>query len=241
MSLGFFVTAHKELKATEEILKNIRLHHPSDPIFLVSDGGYDFQKLFENLEISNVYFKMDEDSLSSTFQVTDKNFRQKEQQQAIHTAINCFLERITEAISIMKVTSLVVADPDTKFRRNLEYLTGRPLIGSLVNTHLPTGVNSILLEFGGVEIKGFGANPAIFRVDKFEDGLKRIESVKTEFFTRLSNEFYAVYAYDLLIPIVFSMAGEQEEYNREIVECRRNRFWRFSSKAIVHQYRRYYD
>jgi hypothetical protein len=240
MSLGFFVTAHKEVRAVEELLRNIRYFHPQSPIYLVSDGGFDFQEIILKLGISNLHFRLDQDSLSSTFQVTDKNFRQKEQQQVIQTAINCFLERITEAISIMKVTSMVVADPDTKFRRNLEYLTGRPLIGSLVNTHLPPSVNIVLSEFGGVEIRNFGANPAIFRVDKFEVGLKRIESVKKEFFTRLANEFYAIYAYDLLIPIIFSMAGEREEFNPEIVECRRNRFWRFSRKAIVHQFRKYY-
>lgn len=240
MSLGFFITAHKEIRATEELLKNIRTHHQSDPIYLISDGGYNFQEIIFKLGIDNVHFSLEKDSLGPTFSVTDKNFTSEESKMAIKNAIDSFLKRMQEAIKLLEVDYMIVLDPDTKFKRNIDFMIGPALLGSLVNSHLPKEFNDTLENFGGLRINKFGANPAIFRTDKFLEGLHEISNFGNQFFEELSNSFYGVYAYDLLIPIVMSMAGELEQFNSEIIECKRNRFWRFSKKSIVHQYRRYY-
>jgi hypothetical protein len=156
-------------------------------------------------------------------------------------AVFSFLERIEDAINTMKVNHIIVMDPDTKIRRNIEFLTGSPLLGSRVNSHLPNEFNLKLESFGGLRIEKFGANPAIFRTDKFLEGLNLINKFGDKFFDELCDIFYGVYAYDLLIPIILSMAGELEQLNHEIIECKRNRFWMFSRKSIIHQYRKYYD
>ena len=241
MSVGFFITAHNEIRATEALLINIRNYHPSDPIYLVSDGGYNFEDLICKIGIKNISFKLGSDSLGPTFKVTDKNFTSEESQISIKNAITSFLNRIEDAIEILNVSNVVVMDPDTKIKKNIEFITGPALLGSLVNSHLPSEFNKKLEQFGGVRIERFGANPAIFRTDKFMEGLNSIRKYGDSFFDDLSSVFYGVYAYDLLIPIVLSMAGESEKLNAEIVECKRNRWWRFSTKSIIHQYRKYYD
>jgi hypothetical protein len=241
MSIGFYITAHNEIRATEALLKNIRDHHPNDPIFLVSDGGHNYENIIRKIGVKNISFRLESDSIGPTFMVTDQNFTLESSQISIKNAIKSFLERMEEAIEILNVSNIVVMDPDTKIKKNIEFITGGGLLGSLVNSHLPEEFNRRLVRFGGLPIKRFGANPAIFRTDKFKEGLNSIRKFGDIFFDELCSAFYGVYAYDLLIPIVLSMAGESEQLNVEIVECKRNRLWRFSRKSIIHQYRRYYD
>ena len=43
------------------------------------------------------------------------------------------------------------------------------------------------------------------------------------------------------MPFFFSLVGEPEVFNSEIIECLRDPLWRFSSHPIVHQWRELYD
>ena len=54
------------------------------------------------------------------------------------------------------------------------------------------------------------------------------------------NEFYAIYAHDVLLPLVFALVGEEETLNLDIVECNRNSNWRNSGHPLVHQYKEFY-
>lgn len=131
-------------------------------------------------------------------------------------------------------------DPDTTIRRKIYLNSNDHLLGTKVNYHIPPEFNVCLKQMGGVHIRSWGANPAIFSREAWLSAYTKLQTVGTEFFLdQMSNTFYAIYAYDLLIPTILSLCGVSETKTALIVETKRNRLWRLSRAPIVHQYRKY--
>jgi hypothetical protein len=61
------------------------------------------------------------------------------------------------------------------------------------------------------------------------------------FLPRIAKTFYAIFAHDVILPILFALQGEQEVFNSEIVECNRNPYWQKTSHPLVHQFKYFYD
>ncbi len=57
----------------------------------------------------------------------------------------------------------------------------------------------------------------------------------------LTSSFYAIYAHDVLLPILFALVGEEETFNPDIIECQRDKNWMFRTNPLVHQFREFYD
>ena len=131
-------------------------------------------------------------------------------------------------------------DPDSLVRGPLHIPAGAHLLGSRVNKGLPRQFRKILKTVpGAVSINEWGATPAIFKTDTFKvayANLKRNESI----FDRLSLEFPAMYAHDLLLPAMFALIGKREMFNPDIVECLRQPEWERMPNPLVHQFRKYY-
>jgi hypothetical protein len=64
--------------------------------------------------------------------------------------------------------------------------------------------------------------------------------VTPEVIDMLIYEFYAIYAHDLLLPLVFALVGEEETFNPDIVECNRNPEWKNTTHPLVHQFKEFY-
>jgi hypothetical protein len=89
--LGFFYSCHKEKRAVDKSIQELRKHYPTAPIYLVSDGGLDYSYLTR--KYSNIFVSLEEDTMSDTFKVTDQNFKEPIHQNAIKT---CTLAVITD-------------------------------------------------------------------------------------------------------------------------------------------------
>ena len=238
MKLGFFFSCFTENKAVENSLSELRKHYPDNPIYLVSDGGSDFTYLkdqYDNLEVS-----LEEDTMSDTFKVTDKNWREPIQQEVIKKATYAVLNRLEGAIDYCKTDYILMMDPDTLVRGKLNIPDGVKLLGSRVNKGFPIGIKDVLSRIEGAKvIDCWGATPAIFETKTFMESWENVKETP-EVIDLLINEFYAIYAHDVLLPLIFALVGEEETFNPDIIECSRDPGWRSKTNPLVHQYKEFY-
>jgi hypothetical protein len=184
---------------------------------------------------------MCEDTMSDTFKITNQNFLEERHFLANKRAASAVLDRLLKAINFCKTEYLISLDPDTLVRGKLNIPDGAGLLGSLVNQDISqiSDLNNLLSSLGGTPLKGWGAAPAIFNVEKFNKGLSILK--QKGLLDSLCKTFYAIYAHDLLIPIVFSMINETESQNPDIAECQRYSGWRSSSHSLLHQFKEFYE
>ena len=238
MKLGFFFSCYKENRAVENSLSELRKHYPDNPIYLVSDGGSDFNYLKDSYD--NLFVSLEEDTMSSTFNITDQNWREEVHQNSIRQATYAVLNRLERAIEYCQTDYILMMDPDALVRGQLNIPEGVKLLGSRVNTGLPVELQVVLSRIPGAKvINCWGATPALFETKTFMDSwlrLKASPSVMDAFI----DSFYAIYAHDVLLPLVFALVGEEETFNPDIVECNRNPNWRNTTQPLVHQFKEFY-
>lgn len=238
MKLGFFFSCYKENRAVENSLSELRKHYPDNPIYLVSDGGSDFNYLKDSYD--NLFVSLEEDTMSSTFNITDQNWREEVHQNAIRQATYAVLNRLERAIEYCQTDYILMMDPDALVRGELNIPEGVKLLGSRVNTGLPVELQVTLSRIPGAKvINCWGATPALFETKTFMDSWSRLKA-SPEVMDAFINSFYAIYAHDVLLPLVFALVGEEETFNPDIVECNRNPNWRNTTQPLVHQFKEFY-
>jgi hypothetical protein len=234
MKLGFFYTVFNEKKAVEFSIENSRKNYPESPIYLVSEGT-DFsylQNTYKNMKTLLV-----KDTMSDTFKITQFNFKDDINQTAIKTASLAVIQRLKSCIEFCKTDYIIMMDPDAYIRGKLTIPSGVKLLGSRVNQGLPVELKNVLAQIGAKVIDNWGATPGIFEVDSFLKAVDKFEKLNIDIFT---NSFYAMYAHDVLLPVIFALIGEEETFNPDIIECNRDHNWRTKSNPLVHQFREYY-
>lgn len=250
-TVGFFYSVFKEKRATEYSIEQLRIHYPDSSIYLVSDGGLDFSYL-EN-QYDNLKTSLEEDTMSGTFKITagstgcdyvTGNYRQEKYQDIINKCAYTVLDRITRAIEYCGNPDwMVMCDPDCLIRGQLSFPEEGKILGSKINCCLPDGYRNILSSIeGAIPISRWGASPCVFEVKTFMRALEKFRYLDTtqNLLSRLSEEFYAMYAHDVLFPTLFALVGEEETFNSNLVECTRNSNWRNTNHPLVHQFREYY-
>ncbi len=238
MKLGFFFSCYKENRAVENSLSELRKHYPDNPIYLVSDGGSDFNYLKDSY--GNLFVSLEEDTMSSTFNITDQNWREEVHQNAIRQATYAVLNRLERAIEYCQTDYILMMDPDALVRGQLNIPEGVKLLGSRVNTGLPVELQVHLSRIPGAKvINCWGATPALFETKTFMTSWSRLKA-SPEVMDAFIDSFYAIYAHDVLLPLVFALVGEEETFNPDIVECNRNPNWRNTIQPLVHQFKEFY-
>jgi len=234
MKLGFFYTVFNERKAVEFSIENSRKHYPDSPIYLVSEG-VDFSYLKEDYKYLETLVV--DDTMSDTFKINQINFKDKVNQDAIKKATFAVIERLKNCIDFCKSDYIIMMDPDAYIRGTLNIPDGVKLLGSRVNQGLPYELKNVLSQIGATVINHWGATPGIFEVKSFLKAVEKFEKLNIDIFT---NSFYAMYAHDVLLPILFALIGEEETFNPDIIECYRDSNWRNKNNPLVHQFREYY-
>ena len=238
MKLGFFFSCYKENRAVEHSLSELRKHYPDNPIYLVSDGGSDFNYLKDSYD--NLFVSLEEDTMSATFNITDQNWREDVHQSAIRQATYAVLNRLERAIEYCQTDYILMMDPDALVRGELNIPEGVKLLGSRVNMGLPIELQVFLSRIPGAKvINCWGATPALFETKTFMDSWSKLKA-SPQVIDAFIYCFYAIYAHDVLLPLVFALAGEEETFNPDIVECNRNPNWRNTTQPLVHQFKEFY-
>jgi len=236
--LGFFYSCFDEKEAVDYSLRELRKHYPTNPIYLVSDGGADYSYLASTFD--NIFVSQEEDTMSETFKITGENFKEEKYQRAIDVCAFTVLNRLRESRRFLKTKYVLMMHPDTLVRCKLSVPYGVKLLGSRANVGFPREFKKILRSTPGAKvINRWGATPGILEFDTFLKALNYIESNRN-LFSQLSMAFQAMYAHDVLIPTLFALIGERETFNPDIIECLRDPKWESKNNPLVHQFRRYY-
>lgn len=249
ITVGFIYNCvYKQRKSFEYGLRSIRNLYPDSPIYIVSDGGYDYQYLED--EIGNLKFEMGVDTMGPYKKVDFNNFTQKEHQESIKNNIAATVDRLEKGIKYCGNPDWIfMSEPDVILRGKFSVPKNAKILGSRLNeASMPPSVrldqwiefNKILCEVDtSIPIFRWGAVPPIFHTETY---LKAIEIYKSNFdtLTKITEVLYGVNCYDIIMPFFFSLIGEPEIFNSEIVECLRNHNWKNTSHPIVHQWRELY-
>ena len=238
--LGVLVTCYNEFRSVEYSLTQFRDVYPDVKIYLTTESNKsDYDGL---IRLNNISINYVEDTMYFIPNITDQNFVEPHFQQKVLVATNAFLNRVKNAIEYCDSEYLLLMDPDTLVRGQLNIPTGVKLLGSRVNQGLPHELRKILVQTpGAIDINTWGATPAIFHCETFLKSYKYVTEHDPTFLPRIAQTFYAIFAHDVILPILFALQGEHETFNPDIVECNRNRNWHLTNLPLVHQFKKYYD
>ena len=237
--LGIFFTCYDELEASRYSLHMLRLSYPDAPVYLVCESTIDF-KILES-EFSNISVNKVEDTMTDAFQITVQNFRLADKQIAMKRAVVAVIDRLILSGEYLDSEYVLMLDPDAIVCGKLTIPNNVGLLGCRINSNrtLFQAMNNVLKSYGGKEITAWGATPAIFNFKKFLAAKELLLSEKT-LLDEICQSFYAVFAHDVLLPILFSLIGEEEMFNPDIIQIQNNPNWRETGKSLVHQFRAYY-
>lgn len=236
--IGFFYSVFNEVEAVDFSIENLKKIYPDSRIYLVSDGGVDFSYL--ESKYTNLKTTLEQDTMSKTFEINKNNFQALEYKLVTVACVKALLDRLAKAIQYLGTDYVVMLDPDTLIRGKLSIPSGSKLLGSRVNRGFPRNFRKIMRNFpGGISINRWGATPAIFEVKTFLKGKENLLK-NWHIFDELSKHFHALYAHDVILPVIFGLIGISEKFNPDITECLRDKNWRLNKKPLVHQFREYY-
>jgi hypothetical protein len=228
-NLGFFFSFYKEKTAVIHCLENIRTYYKENPIYLSSDGGFDFSELTN--EYSNLKFILNDDVLGYV-----NNPETKNKEILILCAIE-FLNRLKNAVDYCNKEYIIYYEPDVFLRGHIRINDDLHLNGSYAN-EIHKNVMQKINDYNPKNInKNFGAcGGSIIRCDTFQDVYKKAtkEVIADLIYadSRISN-------CDYLLVVLFSIFGYKYDQNLDFVEAGRTS-WENSQHSIVHQYRHNY-
>ena len=247
-TVGFIYNCVYKQKASLEYgLKSIRKYYPTSKIYIVSDGGDDFSYL-EN-EFDNLKFDMGEDTVGEYLKMNFNNFTEPHNQKSIKKNISAMLERVNKGIEYCGNPEWTfMTEPDVLLRGKFSVPENAKLLGTRLNYawDLPIRIeqyvklNEILCQIdSSIPMFRWGAVPPIFHTETF---LKSVEIYKNNFdvLDKMTEVLFGVNCFDVIIPVLFALSGEEEVYNSEIIECIRNPEWKTTTHPIVHQWRELY-
>ena len=124
---------HKENEAVRFCIDNIRDHYPQAPIYLASDGGYDFSDLCDG----NSSFTLYDDILGYV-----NNPESKESDRLI-LCCREFLDRLKDAADYCKTDYILYYEPDILLRGKIKTDPNSDLSGSFANEIHPNVLSLI--------------------------------------------------------------------------------------------------
>jgi len=245
--IGFIYNCiFKQKSALVHSVESIRKIYPDSKVYLVSDGGLDYSFL----EDSNTKFSMQEDTVSPIKKINSSNFLEPEHQAVTKRGMSATIRRLKEGLEFCNYPEwFCMTEPDVLIRGKISHPENAKLLGTRLNHawYLNEwidgfiGINNLISQVEGtVPVFRWGSVPVIGHTQTLLKGID-VYLNNFEIFDKLSEQFHVPGTFDLFLPILFSLAGEQEVFSDEYTECMRNPNWESSGHPVVHQYREYYD
>ena len=244
--IGFIYNCvFKQRSALIKSVEATRDHYPNAKTYLVSDGGLDYSFL----EDDRLKFSMEEDTVSPIIKINESNFLEEKNQKITKNAMAATVRRLETGLEYCEYPEwFCMTEPDVLIRGKISYPKNAKLLGTRLNHawYKPEwlegfmGINRLLSQIdGAIPILRWGSVPVIGHTQTLLKALK-VYHENFEILDGLSEQFHVPGAFDLFLPTLFTLAGEQEVYSDEYTECLRNPSWKTSSHPVVHQYREYY-
>ena len=245
--IGFIYNCvFKQKKAFEYSVEAIRRVYRDAKIYVVSDGGLDYSYM----EDENLKFSMEEDTVSNMKKINENNFLEEEHQITQRKNMAATIDRLQRGLEYCGYPEwFCMTEPDVLIRGKISYPENAKLLGTRLNHAWYREdwldgfieMNKLISEIdGSIPIVRWGSVPVIGHTQTL---LKAIDIYLKNFdsLTKLTEHFHTPGAFDLFLPILFSLVGEPEVFSDEYTECLRDPNWKTSSHPVVHQYREFYS
>tara|TARA_Y100001968_G_scaffold283587_1_gene282333 strand:- start:1884 stop:2846 length:963 start_codon:yes stop_codon:yes gene_type:complete len=245
--IGFIYNCvYKQKDALIHSVDAIQQNYKDSKIYIVSDGGLDYSFL-NNQDIKSV---MRNDTVSPLKKINSSNFLEKNHQDNLKIGMKATIDRLIEGIKYCEYPKwFCMTEPDVLIRGKITHPENAKLLGSRVNyawykkewIKSFIEINKVLQKIeGSIPLMRWGSVPVIGHTNTL---IKAIEKYHENFeiLDSLTEKFHAVCGFDLFLPLLFSLVGEEEVFSSEYTECIRNPNWESSSATVVHQYRKYYE
>jgi hypothetical protein len=228
-NVGFFLSCYKEKEAVKFCFDNIRHYYKKNPIFISSDGGYEFGEICDN----NSKFYLFDDVLGYV-----NNPESKDPEKLI-LCCREFLNRLKIAADYCNKDYIVYYEPDILLRGLISIDSELDINGSFANT-IHQEVLSLILKYNPKNSNfNFGAcGGSVIKVSSLMEVLKKTdddllrEIICTD--KRVSN-------CDYLLTVLFSIFNYRYLENTDFIEAKRNQDWENTQHSIVHQYHNNYQ
>ena len=157
LKIAAHYAVHKQPKATYECLKSFRMHFPDAPIRLISDNGYNFEKMAQYFKCDYVYEK------ESIFAESWPWYRFTE-----HSAMT-WLNRVKEAcVRFTNVDWIVMLEDDVRTRGPIKHMPTAPIAGPCTMEYQPALKQFIQSKYPWLQIYGYsGCGGSIFHREIF--------------------------------------------------------------------------
>jgi hypothetical protein len=239
--LGVFFTCFDELEAARISLNYLKRIYPDIPVYLVYESDLNFKYL--ESEISHLKCYKEKDTMSDYLNIEYHDYLSPKDQNAIRTASDAVMDRLSRAIPYLDSEYILMMDPDALVRGPLTIPEGVGLLGCRINQNIGQLdlLNKTLKKYGGKEITAWGATPAIFKVEKFIKA-RNILLENPDILDELCASFYWFCAHDILLASLFSLIGEEEVFNPDIVQCKTEYYDhnKLANCPLIHQFTKYY-
>jgi len=238
--IGIMMTCFDEVEAVSFAIQEVRKFYPENKIYIFNESNKDYGFLLEHDR--NIKIKDDKDTMSFYYQNTVSNvYLLPEFQLKIQDALLTFLSRVHQTIEYSQSEYLLLMDADVLVRGQLSIPSNVNLLGSLRNRGVPWSTKKILQQIdGAITIDEWGATPGIFKVETFLRAYDKFISIP-DLLQKFTQSWYAFYAHDIIIPVLFALIGEREHLNDDFTECNTDIDWQTNNKSLVHHYKKYYD
>ena len=244
--IGFIYNCvFKQKRAFEHSVKAIREIYPDSKIYAVSDGGYDYSYM----EDENLKFSMQEDTVSAIKKINESNFLEPEHQAVTKKGMAATIRRLQEGLEYCEYPEwFCMTEPDVLIRGKVSHPENAKLLGHRINHAWYKSswldnfveINGLISEIDDtIPIFRWGSVPVIGHTQTLLNGIQ-VYLDNFEILDKLSEKYHVAGTFDLFLPILFALVGEQEVFSDEYTECSRNPGWRTSGHPVLHQYREFY-
>ena len=161
ISLGAFFICYKERNAIEHSVASFFEHYPEAPMYLSSDGGFDYAYLTE--KFVNLRTSLDDEQTVGLTVDVSKHTRL----HPLFMASFEFLNRVRLAIEFTKTSHLLLMEPDVLVRGKLT-IPDAELVGPLpCENEMPEVIQLLIGDWGGKNCRYWGAAAGLMQTRAF--------------------------------------------------------------------------
>ena len=154
--------------------------------------------------------------------------------------IKCYIDRLYEVASKSISENILCLEPDTFIRGKIEFTSSLGIECVSVNDY-PINLLEKVKEISGTDLAisgwgfcvGLATRSCLISIHNWIENNPQTVFELLTIDQRLEN-------IDHGIPIFAHLAGYKVGKSNQIVEVNRNKFWKFSRKPIVHQFKKFY-
>jgi len=231
-NLGVFYICYKEKTAIEKSIASFRQFYPDSPIYLSSDGGYNYGYL----EANDKFIKTSldpEQTVGITKDIEKMIATQKFDIVNLFMASIEYLKRLKKAVDYCGTEYMLLMEPDVFVRGKLN-LVDIPLVGPKPNV-MPQHIQQYFVDNGGMNNVAWGAASGVMKTWQFNMIYNDLINKQHKMLEYLYLD-PRIACYDYLLTFLFSIYGYEYAENPDLTECGRNPNWQTSGHPLIHQY-----